>query len=336
MLTDRRANKSHYPTTKRKPVLRGSSDNDIPTYRRIMSHVSERKSLYIVLFSIFLIYGCLRICRVDVWESPKIFSYDLLRTFKSDRTCFVQGVVSWSDDKVLQCCGGFGDSRIQLFDLNTGDGRVLWRPDDRGIFLEGCAWISDSELAVLTWKNKLIYKISITSVGSGVPTASVISTHFYAHQGWGLAAFENILVSSDGTATLRFFENLHEVRNCTVVVNSTPVWWLNALTVKGDSIYANIYMKMDPIGWPGWIIEIDKSCKVVSKIAIFGLHSTSLSEHALLNNVMNGLLWIKDELVVFGKNWEKAYAIKISNRSFYDNTNSFEKYSSRNISWGFH
>ena len=251
----------------------------------------------------------------------------------SDHTCLLQGMVNTADDNVLiQCCGGFADSRVQYLNFSLNSTILIWKPDPE-VFLEGCAWSGPNELTVLTWRNGIAFRILFDAT---MPPDSlkpfpikVFSTTFHL-EGWGLTSTNHpdLLISSDGSSNLYALKktSLTVVSYCSVRLSGQPVRYINALTSKNGLIFANIFTPVGLPGNPGWVLVVDSrvltgsstnrrpppdrdlplACPIVALLPLFGRES-SQNEQA----VMNGLAWHKkDKLVVGGKLFPHMHAIQ--------------------------
>jgi glutamine cyclotransferase len=132
--------------------------------------------------------------------------------------------------------------------------------------------------------------------------------HFeYAGEGWGMTHTSTELVTSDGTATLRFRNpaTFEETRNIIVRDGETPISQLNELEWVHGSIYANLWHS-------DLIARIDPADgHVLAWIDLSGL--LPATERTNPEAVLNGIAYDAehDRLFVTGKLWPKVFEIKV-------------------------
>jgi len=133
----------------------------------------------------------------------------------------------------------------------------------------------------------------------------------YAGEGWGMTRNATELITSDGTATLRFRDpkTFKEARHIVVYDGSQPVTQLNELEwVKGE-IYANVWhsdriARISPING-----------HVLSWIDLSGILPSS--QRLNDESVLNGIAYDSqhDRLFVTGKQWPTIFEIKLVRKS---------------------
>ena len=129
----------------------------------------------------------------------------------------------------------------------------------------------------------------------------------YAGEGWGMTRTSKEIITSDGTATLRFRDpaTFKETRHITVHDGKTTIDQLNELEFIKGEIYANVWHS-------DRIARISpKDGQVVGWIDLSGL----LPAHQKLNDesVLNGIAYdaAHDRLFVTGKQWPTIFEIKV-------------------------
>jgi len=231
---------------------------------------------------------------------PILFS-TVTDRYASDPTCFVQGLLERSPKSIIQCCGIYGQSRVQELNLVTGKVRIIFKPSAE-YFIEGCAYQTPTKLIVLTWREKVAFLIDLNS-------DSLIQTLAYPFDGWGLAGDGSRLWATNGTASLMTLDptDLSVRSSCKVVYQGSPVNYLNALSYSEGKIFANIYMNILPPDYPYYILTIDSvSCAVLSLIPVFGIFKPSRA-----GSVFNGVIAGDSGLIVTGKQWPFLYRLKL-------------------------
>ena len=224
-------------------------------------------------------------------------TYRIVHTYPHDSHAFTQGLV-FVDGRLYESTGINGQSSLRMVDLETG--RVLQeQPVDGKYFAEGLtAW--GSTLVQLTWESHvgLVYdRFSFC----------LLRTFSYAGEGWGLTQDGKVLIRSDGTSTLRFFDpaTFAEVRRVTVKDHGKPVTDLNELEYIQGEVYANVWhtdriARISP-----------RTGKVLGWIDLKGLLPES--ERSSPEAVLNGIAWdpTGHRLFVTGKLWPKLFEIEI-------------------------
>jgi glutamine cyclotransferase len=129
----------------------------------------------------------------------------------------------------------------------------------------------------------------------------------YTGEGWGMTRTSAELITSDGSATLRFREPIHfaETHSITVRDNGQPIELINELEFVKGEIYANVWHS-------DRIARIDpETGDVMGWIDLKGL----LPENEKVNDesVLNGIAYDADHdrLFVTGKQWPLLFQIKV-------------------------
>jgi glutamine cyclotransferase len=132
----------------------------------------------------------------------------------------------------------------------------------------------------------------------------------YTGEGWGMTRSEKEIVTSDGTAILRFRDpsNFKELRRITVHDGSHPIQQLNELEYIKGEIYANIWHS-------DRIARISpKDGHVLGWIDLTGI----LADNQRIDSesVLNGIAYdaAHDRLFVTGKRWPYVFEIKLVTR----------------------
>jgi glutamine cyclotransferase len=135
----------------------------------------------------------------------------------------------------------------------------------------------------------------------------VVGQFKYDGEGWGMTRTDSEIVTSDGTATLRFRNprTFQETRHIVVKDGARAVDQLNELEMVKGEIYANIWHS-------DRIARISpKDGRVLGWIDLTGL----LPDDQRVNSesVLNGIAYDAkgDRLFVTGKQWPKVFEIKV-------------------------
>jgi glutamine cyclotransferase len=126
--------------------------------------------------------------------------------------CFLQGLVVLNSTHILISCGGYGNSRLIVYDIAGESGRVVFKaPDD--VFLEGCTTIPDDRVIALSWREHKLFVFSL-------PSFQMIATHAYPHEGWGVTydPVADLVYSTDGSSKIYRLDpnTFKEVGECDV------------------------------------------------------------------------------------------------------------------------
>jgi glutamine cyclotransferase len=133
----------------------------------------------------------------------------------------------------------------------------------------------------------------------------------YTGEGWGMTHTEKAIITSDGSATLRFRspDTLKEIRHIIVRDGATNVDQLNELEYIKGRIYANVWHT-------DRIAEISpRDGHVIAWIDLSGLlpESQRVNQESVLNGIAYDAL--HDRVFVTGKQWPTVFEIKVISRS---------------------
>ncbi|MBV2166938.1 MAG: glutaminyl-peptide cyclotransferase [Kaistella sp.] len=225
-------------------------------------------------------------------------TYEIVKEYPHDPKSFVQGFLL-EGNTVYESDGQNGSSRILKYTLGTTT-PIVETPQSDEIFSEGAAIVSD-KIYQLTWQNKkgFIYNKSDLSLISEFVYPNVIG------EGWGLTYDNKNLILSDGTKNIYFLDVKDPskiVRYISVAGNTEAYDQLNELEYHKGFIYANVWQK--PV-----ILKINPANgEVVGKFdftEIAKLHTTNSDD------VLNGIAFKGDNMLITGKNWNKIYEVAI-------------------------
>lgn len=229
--------------------------------------------------------------------------YRVVDKLPHSRGDFTQGL-EISDGKLFQGTGRYGASRLQVFDLQSGELLRERRMPDH-LFGEGITVIGD-KLVQLTWRNgiAIVYRRD---------DLEPVEAFRLAGEGWGLANDGKRLVYSDGSATLRFISpgTWQASGELLVRCNGTPVNYLNELEWTPAGILANVWRT-------DILVLIDPHTgDVTGELDLAGL--LPLEERDWRTEVLNGVARAADgTLWVTGKNWPWLYQLELLENSAID------------------
>jgi glutamine cyclotransferase len=240
---------------------------------------------------------CPQPVRADNSEPPgniDTFTYRVIASHPHDPDAFTQGLVI--DDGVLyEGTGINGKSSLRRVDLETGKVLQLQALPAQ-FFGEGITLFGD-KIIQLTWKSRYGFVYDKNSF-------KLLRVFAYPFEGWGITHDGKNLITSDGTAVLRFItpHTLAQQRSITVTDGNKPVALLNELEYVGESIYANVW-KTDRIA----IIEPDTG-KVTGWLDLAGILPQGKRSVAVLNGIAYDAG--QEALYVTGKLWPEIFEIE--------------------------
>jgi len=215
----------------------------------------------------------------------------VVASYPHDDDAFTQGLV-YADGELFESTGLYGESSLRRVELTSGT--VLQQVDlSPAYFAEGLTLWED-ELVQLTWReNTAFVRDSVTF--------DLEAIFPFAGEGWGLTHDGRVLILSDGTSYLRFFdpETHAELGSQAVVDGLTPVDMLNELEWVRGEVFANVYLTDE-------IVRIDPDTgRVIARIDLTILHDDA--------GALNGIAWDdeNERLFVTGKKWPTLYEIEM-------------------------
>jgi glutaminyl-peptide cyclotransferase len=229
---------------------------------------------------------------------PERYGYRVINSYPHDRKAFTQGLI-FEDGKLYESTGQETASSVREVDLKTG--KVVRQFNlETSLFGEGITIWRD-RIYHVTWTNRVGFILEKS-------TFRVISKFYYQSQGWGLTTIDDVIIMSDGTNILSFFEpeSFTAVGRLEVYDNEKKVDSLNELEYINGEIWANIWMtdliaRIDPL-----------TGKVLGYIDLRGLLPES--EQTPDTDVLNGIAYDREgnRIFVTGKKWPRLYEIAIT------------------------
>ncbi len=232
-------------------------------------------------------------------KNPEVnIAYDIVKEYPHDPKNFVQGF-QLEGNTIYESDGQKGESRILKYTLGTTKPIAETAQAD-DVFSEGCTIIGD-KIYQLTWQNKkgFVYDKNSLKLLSEFPYPNVMG------EGWGLTYDGKNLVASDGTKNI-YFLNASDpskmVRYISVAGNTEAYDQLNELEYHKGFIYANVWQK--PI-----ILKINPANgEVVGK---FDFTEIAKKHTTDTDDVLNGIAFKGDNMLVTGKLWNTIYEVAI-------------------------
>ena len=249
-----------------------------------------RRALFITLTLLFALSSASA-------QTP-VYGYKVVATFPHATSSYTEGLF-YLNGHFYEGTGMKGHSQILVTNPTTG--RVLKHVDlAPQYFGEGIVdW--GPNLYEWTWQSHIGFVYNRA-------TLKPVAQFTYTGEGWGMTHDATYIITSDGTATLRFRDpkHFHEVRSLTVTDQGSPVTNLNELEYIHNEIYANVWHT-------DHIARISpRDGHVIAWIDLTGLLSPMLQLDT--EAVLNGIAYDAqhDRLFVTGKEWPTIFEIKLT------------------------
>lgn len=230
-------------------------------------------------------------------EAPKMLKYEIVNSYKHPSDVFSQGFVL-KGDYVYESAGQYGESRILKYPLNQPEKKIETKLD-RSIFAEGLTGLNDLWYQV-TWHggSGFVWKESNNAF---IPVDTF--DYPFALEGWGLCSTDSTLIMSDGTNMLYEFspKTFKLIRSFGVYDRVGPRIKLNELEYRNGIVYANIWGSEE-------IVLIDvKTGAITGQLILKGLTADNPQ-----GDVLNGITFKGEHLLVTGKYWTHTYELKLA------------------------
>jgi glutamine cyclotransferase len=226
----------------------------------------------------------------------KNITYQIVAEYPHDPTNFVQGF-QLEGNTIYESDGLFGFSQILKYTLGSTVPIALTKQAEED-FSEGCTIVGD-KVYQLTWQNGkgYIYDKNSLTLLSEFPYPEALK------QGWGITYDGENLIVSDGSNLLYFLnpDNPSKIIKFIGVAGNKQIYKrLNELEYHNGFIYANIWQE-------SIILKINPDNGEV-------LGTFDFSEiDDLYAEVLNGIAFKGDNMLVTGKTWPKIYEALINN-----------------------
>lgn len=229
-------------------------------------------------------------------------SYEILQEYPHNSENFVQGF-QLEGSTIYGSNGQNGKSKVLKYTLGATQ-NIAETALDYEYFGEGSTLVGD-KLYQLTWKHGkgFIYdKATLKNIGEFTYPSRIT-------EGWGLAYDGKDLILSDGTRNIYFLslENPQNVSRVIAVAGNTAGNTefhdqINELEYHQGFIYANVWQRP-------YILKINpKNGEVVGKIDFSEIYQKHTKGG---DDVLNGIAFKGDNMLITGKNWDKIYEIRI-------------------------
>ena len=233
-------------------------------------------------------------------NAAPVYSYKVVATYPHSTQSYTEGFF-YLDGVFYEGSGINGHSAVMAIAPETG--KVLQRHDlPSEYFGEGIVdW--GANLYEWTWKSHVCFVYDRFSL-------RIVKQFTYTGEGWGMTRTAKELITSDGSATLRFRdpETFRETRHVLVKDEGKIVSQLNELEFIKGEIYANVWHS-------DRIARISpQDGHVIAWIDLAGLLPAEQRIDA--ESVLNGIAYDPqhDRLFVTGKRWPQVFEIEIVRR----------------------
>jgi glutamine cyclotransferase len=236
----------------------------------------------------------------DCAAATPVDGYAVVAKYPHSTESYTEGFF-YLDGMFYEGTGLVGRSAVMAIDPATG--AVRQRHDlPPPYFGEGIVdWGPD--IYEWTWQSHVCFVYDRFSM-------RVVKQFAYAGEGWGMTRTRTELITSDGTATLRFRNpaTFKETREIVVMDEGKRIDLLNELEFIHGEIYANVWHS-------DRIARISpKDGHVIAWIDLTGL--LPADERVDAESVLNGIAYDarRDRIFVTGKQWPTIFEIKVVRR----------------------
>ncbi|TDX94905.1 glutamine cyclotransferase [Chryseobacterium daecheongense] len=230
-------------------------------------------------------------------KAEETISFQIVAEYPHDAENFVQGF-QLEGNTIFESDGGKGESKLLKYVLGTTTPLVVARQPEQD-FSEGCT-IVGNKIIQLTWQSKkgFIYDKNSLKLLSEFKYPNLLG------EGWGLTYDGKHLIASDGSKQLFFLdpENPSRLIKTIAVAGTRSYTQLNELEYHNGFVYANVWGK--PV-----ILKINpENGEVVGKLDLRGIAKKNTKGE---NDVLNGIAFKGENMLITGKNWTKIYEITL-------------------------
>lgn len=234
---------------------------------------------------------------ISVYSSvpEKNMEYDIVAEYPHNTDYFTEGF-QLEGNTIYESIGQNGTSKLLKYSLgSTSPSQSVQQSAD--IFSEGCVATKD-KVYQLTWKNGkgFIYDKN---------TLSLVREFNYPNEGWGITFDRTNLITSDGSENIYFVSQEDPsklVKKIKVAGNQSVYTKLNELEYHDGFIYANVWQTP-------YILKIDPKTGIV--VGKFDFTQLKEKNTKGIDDVLNGIAFKGENMLITGKNWNKIYEIKI-------------------------
>nr|WP_315034030.1 glutaminyl-peptide cyclotransferase [uncultured Chryseobacterium sp.] len=228
----------------------------------------------------------------------KNISYKIIADYPHNPQNFIEGFLI-EGNTVYESDGMENASQLIKYTLGSAVPEIT-KKQSADIFSEGCTVVGD-KIYQLTYRNKIgfIYDKKTLKEISKFPLPNGIG------EGWGLTYDGKNLVATDGSKNLYFLDVNDPskiIKTLAVAGNTETYDNLNELEYHNGFVYSNVWHK--PV-----ILKINPiTGEAVGRFDFSKL--TRENDQGNSENVLNGIAFKGENMLVTGKNWAKIYEIE--------------------------
>ncbi|ADX67509.1 MULTISPECIES: glutaminyl-peptide cyclotransferase [Weeksella] len=222
------------------------------------------------------------------------WQYNLVNTYPHNPADFTQGFY-YKDGFIFEGTGLTGQSRLVKYRLGSTT-EELTGEVEKTSFGEGITELN-GVIYQLTWQNRLIYEYD-----QNFELIRKITMPGEIREGWGITTMGQELVITDGSQKIHFFDKDFNYKRTIQAVDDKQAYSnLNELEYHNGLLYINIYQQ-------NIIVAVDPaSGAVVGKMNLEAFKA----EQAADADVLNGIAFKGENMLVTGKLWNKIYEVSI-------------------------
>lgn len=229
-------------------------------------------------------------------EAAQNWTYEVVNTYPHDPKYFTQGFY-YKDGFIFEGTGLRNETYLTKYKLGSTTPENEYKVI-ADIFGEGITELNGS-IYQLTWQDRMIFKYD-----QNFNQQEQINMPGSLMEGWGITTVGNELAVSEGTQRIQFFDEKFNLNRVIQAVDNQNIYLkLNELEYKDGLIYSNVYES-------GNILAIDPATgQVKAKMDLSELKTKQTNPKA---DVLNGIAFKGDNMLVTGKKWDYIYEIKIN------------------------
>lgn len=231
-------------------------------------------------------------------NQEKNIAFDVVGEYPHNKDNFTQGF-EIEGNTIYESNGGQGTSSLVKYELGSTTSAQKTNLGEN-YFAEGSAIVGD-KIYQLTWHNRkgFVYNKSTLTSLTEFPYPDSIT------EGWGLTYDGKNLIMSDGSSSIYFINPDHTnklVKQIGVAGYKEEYTQLNELEYHNGFLYANVWQ--NPI-----ILKINPANGEV--VGVINLASIAQKHTKGVDDVLNGITFRGENMLITGKNWDKIYEIRL-------------------------
>lgn len=227
-------------------------------------------------------------------ETP--IEFEVISQYPHPKELFTQGFF-FANGKLYESSGQYGKSKLVTYQPGTTNYLEEVKQDAK-IFSEGIALLNN-KIYQLTYRERkaLVYDAQSLKLEKEIPLPAMLK------EGWGMTTNGKELIVSDGTQNVYFFDEEFNLKRKIQVAGYQSVYThINEMEFINGKIFANVWTT-------NFILVINPETGAVEQY----YDLTQLSETKGSDDVLNGIAFFNESILVTGKNWEKIYQLPLPN-----------------------